>query len=85
MNERIRLLIEQATSTQGPTPYNPLTFEVFDKEKFARLIVRECVGILMTPEYPMNHPEELADYNRGWVNGRLLGIEHIREHFEVEP
>ena len=85
MNQRIRLLIEQATSTQGPTPYNPLTFEVFDKEKFARLIVRECVGILMTPEYPMNHPEELADYNRGWVNGRLLGIEHIREHFEVEP
>ena len=43
MNERIRLLIEQATSTQGPTPYNPLTFEVFDKEKFAELIVRECV------------------------------------------
>ena len=85
MNERIRLLIEQATSTQGPTPYNPLTFEVFDKEKFAQLIVQECVGILMTPEYPMNHPEELSDYNRGWVNGRLLGIEHIREHFEVEP
>ena len=84
MNERIRLLIEQATSTQGPTPYNPLTFEVFDKEKFAQLIVQECVGILMTPEYPMNHPEELSDYNRGWVNGRLLGIEHIREHFEVE-
>ena len=85
MNERIQKLIEQATSTQGPTPYNPLTFEVFDKEKFAQLIVQECVGILMTPEYPMNHPEELSDYNRGWVNGRLLGIEHIREHFEVEP
>ena len=84
MNERIRLLIEQATSTQEPTPYNPLTFEVFDKEKFAQLIVQDCVGILMTPEYPMNHPEELADYNRGWVNGRLLGIEHIQEHFEVE-
>ena len=53
-------------------------------EKFAELIVKECVGILMKPGYPMNHPEELADYNRGWVNGRLLGIEHIREHFEVE-
>ena len=44
MNERIRLLIEQATSTQGPTPYNPLTFEVFDKEKFAQLIVQECMA-----------------------------------------
>ena len=42
MSERIQKLIEQATSTQGPTPYNPLTFEVFDKEKFAQLIVKEC-------------------------------------------
>ena len=45
MNERILELIEQATSTQGPTPYNPLTFEVFDKEKFAKLIVRECAKV----------------------------------------
>ena len=45
MNERIRELAEQATSIQGPTPYNPLTFEVFDKEKFAELIVRECADI----------------------------------------
>ena len=44
MNERIRQLAEQATSTQGPTPYNPLTFEVFDKEKFAQLIVQECMA-----------------------------------------
>ena len=46
MNERIQKLIEQATSTQGPTPYNPLTFEVFDKEKFAESIVKECVSVL---------------------------------------
>ena len=46
MNERIKELAEQATSTQGPTPYNPLTFEVFDREKFAELIVRECVAII---------------------------------------
>jgi len=45
MNERIRQLAEQATSIQGPTPYNPLTFEVFDKEKFAELIVRDCMDI----------------------------------------
>jgi len=45
MNERIRQLAEQATSAQGPTPYNPLTFEVFDKEKFAQLIVQECLDI----------------------------------------
>ena len=48
MNERIQKLIEQATSTQGPTPYNPLTFEVFDKEKFAELIVVECAMFVVT-------------------------------------
>lgn len=53
-------------------------------EKFAELIVRECVSILMKPEYAMNYPGELADYNRGWVNGRLLGIEHIEGYFGVE-
>jgi len=45
MNERIKQLAKQATSIQGPTPYNPLTFEVFDKEKFAQLIVRDCMDI----------------------------------------
>ena len=85
MNEQVRELAEQA-SHQSPDGY-PVTipYSLDFAEKFAQLIVRECVGILMAPEYPMNHPEELADYNRGWVNGRLLGIEHIREHFEVEP
>jgi hypothetical protein len=53
-------------------------------QKFAELIVRECADILMKPEYAMNHPEELGDYNKGWVSGRLLGIEHIKEHFGVE-
>jgi hypothetical protein len=38
----------------------------------------------MKPEYAMNHPEELSDYNKGWVNGRLLGIEHIKDHFGIE-
>ena len=84
MNERIRELIKQATSIQGPTPYNPLTFEVFDKEKFAEFILRECIDILMKPEYVMTHPEGLTRYNEGWVNGRLLGIEHIKEHFGIE-
>jgi hypothetical protein len=47
MNERLKELIEQATSIQGPTPYNPLTFEVFDKEKFAELMVKAFDNILL--------------------------------------
>ena len=86
MNERIDQLWGQALDVAVPETYTRLSYSQVLKIKqvFAELIVKECVGILMTPEYPMNHPEELGDYNRGWVNGRLLGIEHIREHFEVE-
>jgi hypothetical protein len=86
MNERIQQLALQASTTT--TSYydgrGNVTETYFDKEKFAELIVQECVSILMKPGYAMNHPGELADYNRGWVNGRLLGIEHIEGYFGVE-
>ena len=43
MNERIKQLADQATSYMpGRPPYDGLTFDMFDKEKFAELIVREC-------------------------------------------
>jgi len=44
MNERIKELAEQATSIQGPTPYNPLCWED-ELEKFAQLIVWECAQV----------------------------------------
>jgi hypothetical protein len=89
MNKRIQELAKQAglEFTYDPTETPMRVFvEAWgeDLEKFAELIVRECVNILEKPEYVMTHPEELTDYNRGWVNGRLLGIEHIKEQFGVE-
>jgi hypothetical protein len=84
MNEQIKKLSNQAYDELVNETGNIVVFDEDFQQRFAQLIVQECVGILMTPEYPMNHPEELADYNRGWVNGRLLGIEHIKEHFGVE-
>ena len=83
MNERIRELAERA----GFKLIRENCYDVVSTmsvQEFAELIVRECAGILLKPEYAMNHPEELGDYNEGWVNGRLLGIEHIKEHFGVE-
>lgn len=59
-----------------------MTFEELDQ--FAKLVVRECVDILMKPEWAMNNPDSLSNYNRGWVNGRLLGIDHIKEQFGIE-
>ena len=45
MNERIRELAEQATTYIKPTE-NSGEGWIFDKEKFAELIVAECVGML---------------------------------------
>ena len=46
MNERIQELIKQATRIL-PSDWNvPYNMEEFDKEKFAELIVNECVGII---------------------------------------
>ena len=86
MNERIDQLWGQALDLAVPETYTQLSYSQVLKIKqvFAELIVRECVGILRLPEYAMNHPGDLADYNRGWVNGRLLGIEHIEGYFGVE-
>jgi hypothetical protein len=87
MNERIADILEQAFDhckkydDEGKTGLVKTT-EAF--HVFAELIVRECIDILMKPEYVMTHPEGLTRYNEGWVNGRLLGIEHIKEHFGVE-
>jgi len=86
MNDRIRELVEVAFNDANyPTDqqYRIIPNTAFC-EKFAELLIRECVNILEKPEYVMTHPEELTDYNRGWVNGRLLGIEHIKEQFGVE-
>lgn len=43
MNERIRQLAEQATK-HYPATESSGEFSTFDKEKFALLIVRECIA-----------------------------------------
>ena len=78
MNERIRELVEQATSIvevkhegyrgKGYTTQD----EFFDKEKFAELIVRECV------EIARQHNLEKADRSH-------LIHRAIKQHFGVEP
>jgi hypothetical protein len=48
MNERIKLLAEQAGFTEGTyeSEEGPWIGPEFDKEKFAELIVQECVGVV---------------------------------------
>ena len=45
MNERIKQLIEQATTIEHGVD-NGFDRVTFDKEKFAELIVRECIDIV---------------------------------------
>ena len=45
MNERIRELAEQASYRIIETDSAPIISNEFDKEKFAELIVRECLAI----------------------------------------
>jgi hypothetical protein len=72
MNERIRELIKQCTITEFSDCSGG--FETFDKEKFAELIVRECVEVAK-----QNDSDGSLNYNSGrtWA-----GID-ILKHFGV--
>ena len=55
-NERIRELINEATSFKEGDTEGKYDIEVFDKEKFAELIVRECaeVGSKFSQAHPLD-------------------------------
>ena len=77
MNERIKELAEQATSIQGPPPYNPLTFEVFDKEKFAKLIIDDVMNEVFVVYPGGKHGSDVKYQNitaRQWIN-QVFGVE----------
>jgi hypothetical protein len=54
MNERIKELAEQATTYIEPT-YSSGEGRIFDKEKFAELIVRECALLCSDPVVILQH------------------------------
>ena len=81
MNERIRELAEQATII---TSYQYQTWgdrtgidykEQFDKEKFAELIVRECIGVV--------NKRYTGDQNREDMEVRRC-VGDLKKHFGVE-
>jgi hypothetical protein len=81
MNERIRELALQATTYIEPVPGHSGEGWIFDKEKFAELIVQEC-------------SEEIRKQGTDWIDWlpSQQGIrpeyvamaEHIKKHFGVE-
>jgi len=74
MNERIRELAEQATCFKEDLTEGLYDIEIFDKEKFAELIVQECIDIIAPYTVRMSRPGE--EY--------LHPIQEIKQHFGVE-
>jgi hypothetical protein len=73
MNERIRELAEQCTSWSEGSTWT--SHEEFDKEKFAELIVQECIQTIQN---------ESMNSNDEWEYGLRIAQGAIQTHFGVE-
>tara|TARA_R110000868_G_scaffold67649_3_gene200551 strand:+ start:436 stop:720 length:285 start_codon:yes stop_codon:yes gene_type:complete len=89
MNERIKLLAEQATIKTSHKYHTwgdriaTETKEVFDKEKFAELIVQECLRQVEEQYKPILEDEAMMKDIR-WAYYVDCGVDSyvaIREHF----
>jgi hypothetical protein len=77
MNERIKQLAEQATTIVdmvGPQGYTS-SYANFDREKFAELIVRECMKESMDE---IVADEDIAQENDPLIREYLNGNNHCR-------
>ena len=82
MNERIDKLIEQCTVQE----FSDCTggFETFDKQKFAELIVQECIDKIETHRIPVGN-SAAGEMACEWTYAALIEIrDEIKEHFGVE-
>ena len=82
MNERIKLLIEQATTSIDPTAQDGVCWD-FDKEKFAELIVRECARIARATPCPYEEDEVRQRLGHTWDMASLEAGHEIVKHFGV--
>ena len=83
MNERIRELAEQATK-HYPATESSGEFSTFDKEKFAMLIVQDCIDKIETYRIPVGNSAS-GELACEWTYDALKEIrDEIKEHFGVE-
>ena len=82
MNERIKELAEQCVIVKYDS--TGISYEAgFDKEKFAELIVRECMSqIEEVKQIKAGHAG--PEYTQGFNDGMFVAIRTIEEHFGVE-
>ena len=82
MNQRIKLLIEQATTRIDPTAHDGVCWD-FDKEKFAELMVWEAIGLCKVNVDALTGPF-LSEYEKGVVEGYRRANENLRVYFGIE-
>ena len=83
MNERIKELAEQATTHLPKTEYSGEGW-IFNKEKFAELIVRECIDKIETHRIPVGN-SAAGEMACEWTYAALKEVrDEIKEHFGVE-
>ena len=81
MNERIRQLLNEATVGLEPDLSPQRTVTLNEMEKFAELIVRECLDIALEVR---GEPATDTHYVIGYDRACEKMISGIREHFGVE-
>jgi hypothetical protein len=77
MNERIKQLTEQATCFKEGLTEGLYDIEIFDKEKFAELIIQECFQACM------NEGASYEEKAAGAYQSNLY-VTAIKKHFGVE-
>ena len=84
MNERIRELADKVWAEEYWN--NPNTDKLLPAQlnKFAELIVGECVQTLRDNTPVLDENESLEDWNKGYIRAMADCEHHIQEHFGVE-
>ena len=85
MNERIKQLMTQASTIRysgfGET-------EILDPEKFAELIVQECVGVAIAQRDWVENMVAFSERDKFWNKARIVQsqriVDKIKQHFGVK-
>ena len=82
MNERIQELKKQCYRVEDPEGLFPR--EVFDEEKFAELLVRECARVAAQTLCPYEDECSRTTFGHTWDMACVESAREIKQHFGVE-
>jgi hypothetical protein len=82
MNEKIKELLNEATSGLEPDLSLQRTVTLNEMQKFAELILQEIIEELEADVIDMD--DDPTDYERGYDDGVKNSVAHIKDHFGVE-